>query len=282
MTTVLVLGDERKGGSEALVSDFAGWLHGRGVTVDQVLDRESSLEKRHADLVVVFGGDGSLLAAARRMGINQRPTLGINVGRLGFLTAFEADRAREAAQLALAGRLHEETRMLLWASAVDGGGRPSGPSVLCMNDGVVSRSALGGLITLAAQRGSAALATWRGDGLIVATAAGSTAYSLSAGGPVVAPSLDALVLTPLASHSLSARPFVLPAAGGVEIEVLDTGERPSCFLQIDGQVTVELAAGSRARLQPAEVRFRHLVPDADHFYRVLRAKLGFAELPRGR
>jgi NAD+ kinase len=282
MTTVLVLGDERKGGSGALVADFARWLQGRGVQVEQMSDRDSSLQDHPAELVVVFGGDGSLLAAARRMGRNQRPTLGINVGRLGFLTAFEAEGAREATELALSGRLHEETRMLLWVSAVDASLCTQGPPVLCMNDGVVSRSALGGLITLAAHRGSAELATYRGDGLIVATASGSTAYSLSAGGPVLAPSLDTLVLTPLASHSLSARPFVLPADDGMEIEVLDTGERPSCFLQIDGQVNLELAAGSRARLRPAEVRFRHLVPDADHFYRVLRKKLGFADLPRGR
>jgi NAD+ kinase len=279
MQEVLVLGDERKGGSRQLVEEFAAWLGGRGVRVDRVLDRESSLERRPGDLAVVFGGDGSLLAAARRMGRNQRPTLGINVGRLGFLTAFEADRAREAVGLALEGRLHEEQRLLLLASVREGGAQETQP-VLCLNDGVVSRSAVGGMITLRAFRSGTELATFRGDGLIVATAAGSTAYSLSSGGPVLAPGLDALVLTPLASHSLAARPFVLPVGDGIELEVLDTGELPFCHFQVDGQVVMEVRAGASAVMRPAGVRFRHLVPDRDHFFRVLRQKLGFADLPR--
>lgn len=281
MTTVLVVGDERKGGSREVVDDFAAWLAGRGVTVHQIVDRESSLQDRPGELTIVFGGDGSLLAAARRMGRNQRPTLGINLGRLGFLTAYEVDRAREAAELALAGRLHEEPRLLLWACVIDADGTEH-PPVLCLNDGVVSRSAVGGMITLRVLRRGAEVATFRGDGLVIATAAGSTAYSLSAGGPVLEPGLDALVVTPLASHTLNARPFVMSVDHGVAIEVVDTGERPLCHFQIDGQVMMQMASGARAVLQPADIRFRHLVPDRDHFWRVLRAKLGFADLPRTR
>ncbi len=281
MTRVLVLGDERKGGARQRVADFVHWLHGRGVQAEAVTDRDSSLAEREADLVIVFGGDGSLLAAARRMGLHQRPTLGLNLGRLGFLTAFEADRARHAAELALRGELHEEARLLLWAEALEGG-VATGEPILCLNDGVVSRSATGGMITLRArQPGGADIATYRGDGLVVATATGSTAYSLSAGGPVVAPGLDALVLTPLCSHTLNARPFVLGLGQGLDVEVLDTAERPFCHFQIDGQVMLQLPAGAVARLRPAEVRFRQLVPDRDHFLRVLRAKFGFADPPRG-
>jgi NAD+ kinase len=279
MPRVLLLGDERKGGTRARVEEFARWLQQRGCDVEVVLDRDSSLASRRSDLVIVFGGDGSLLGAARRMGANQMPTLGINLGRLGFLTAFEVDGARQAAELALAGKLHEEPRLLLHGCVVDPKGASTEP-VLCMNDGVISRPAIGGMIALRALRGGEEIATYRGDGLVVATAAGSTAYSMAAGGPVLTPDLPALVLTPLASHALSTRPLVMPVDDGVEVEVLEAGDMRYAYLQLDGQVRLQVAEGSRAVLRPAAVRFRHLGLGPGHYFRVLRAKFGFAGLPR--
>ncbi len=275
MPRVLLLGDERKGASRRLVEEFATWLRQRGCAVDFVLDRESSLEERAADLVIVFGGDGSLLGAARRMGKNQRPTLGINVGRLGFLTAFEQGQAKEAAEQALLGALPEEPRMLLHATVVDANGRDSAP-VLLMNDAVISREAQGPMITLRVLRHGEEVSAYRGDGLVVATAAGSTAYSLAAGGPVLSPDLAALVLTPLASHSLTTRPIVLPVDAGVEVELVDTAGRGFAYLQLDGQIRKQVADGWRVRIQPANERFRHLGAGPGHFFRVLRAKFGFA------
>jgi NAD+ kinase len=276
MARVLVLGDERKGGTLPLLEQFGAWLSSRGHSCAIVSDRTEPLADVAADLVVVFGGDGSLLSAARRMGAHQLPTLGINRGRLGFLTAFEVEEARHAVELALAGRLREEPRLLLQCSTTESG---EGPPVLCMNDGVVSRAAVGGMITLRAWRQGTELATFRGDGLIVATAAGSTAYSLAAGGPVLSPELDALVLTPLASHSLSARPLVVSVGEGLEIEVLDSGSEPHAWFQVDGQVQMRIRAGSRAVLRPAPFRFRHLSQGPQQFFAALRAKLGFADLP---
>ncbi len=272
---VLLLGDERKGASRRLVDEYAVWLQQSGCSVEVLLDRESSLAERSADLVVVFGGDGSLLGAARRMGQNQMPTLGINVGRLGFLTAFEQGQARHAAELALAGQLREEPRMLLLGSVVDADGREGAPTLL-MNDAVVSRESQGGMITLRAWREGVEVAAYRGDGLVVATAAGSTAYSLAAGGPVLTPDLPALVLTPLASHSLSTRPLVLPVDEGLDVEVVDTAGRGLAYLQLDGQIRKQVADGWRVRLRPAKQRFRHLGAGPGHFFRVLRAKFGFA------
>ena len=118
MQRVLLLGDERKGGSRELVESFAVSLRSRKCDVDVVLDRDSSLASVAADLVVVFGGDGSLLGAARRMGHNQMPTVGVNVGRLGFLTSFESDQAQLAVEKALAGELVEQPRLLLEATVV--------------------------------------------------------------------------------------------------------------------------------------------------------------------
>jgi NAD+ kinase len=272
---LLLVGDERKGGSKALIQHHATWLAGRGCHCEIVMDRESSLEDRDGDCVVVWGGDGSLLGAARRMGQNQRPTLGINRGRLGFLTSFEYEQTQQALDLLLAGSLREETRLMYWCSVVGLDGSKA-PPVLGLNDVVVSRAAVGGMITLRAFRGHDELATYRGDGLITATALGSTAYSMAAGGPVLTPDLEALVLTPLASHTLSSRPLVLPVDGGIEVEVVETGSKKYAYAQIDGQVQMQVPVGARVVIRPAEVRFRHLGPGPAHFFQVLHGKFGFA------
>ncbi len=278
---ILLVGDERKGGTKSIVQHHAAWLTGRGCEVEVVTDRDASLADKRADYVVVFGGDGSLLAAARRMGDNQMPTLGINRGRLGFLTAFENEQTQQALTMLLAGQLREEQRLMFWCSMVGLDGAES-ETVLGLNDVVVSRAAVGGMILLRAFRGTTELATYRGDGLIAATAAGSTAYSMAAGGPVLSPDLDALVLTPLASHTLSARPLVLPVGQGVEIEVVETGTKKYAYCQIDGQVQMQVPVGGRIVLRPAPIRFRHLGPGPGHFFEVLRAKFGFAAIARPR
>ncbi|MCR9248221.1 MAG: NAD(+)/NADH kinase [bacterium] len=278
---IAVVGDERKGGTKALVLRHAEWLRARGCEVAIITDRESSLADNDADCVVVFGGDGSLLAAARRMAQRQRPTLGINCGRLGFLTAFEQEQTELALTKLLAGDLHEETRLMMTCTAVEPGGARSEP-VQFLNDAVVTRRSIGGMIALRVWRGEIDVATYRGDGLIAATASGSTAYSMAAGGPVLVPSLDALVLSPLASHTLTARPIVLPVGAGVDIEVVETGLKRQASCQIDGQVQLQIPLGGRAELRPSEARFRHLIPSPTHFFNVLHAKFGFADLPRAR
>ena len=280
---IVLLGDPRKGGTKARLEEFADWLEDRE-QVDSVLvvrDRDANLEAVAADLVMVFGGDGSLLGAARRMGTNQVPTVGINVGRLGFLTAFRADQAREAARAALAGELVEEPRVMMRCDVIGPGGQ-AGESVLCLNDGVVSRGSTGAMITLVARRNGSEIGTYHGDGVIVATPVGSTAYSMAAGGPVLTPNLEALVLTPLASHTLSVRPLVVPIEGGLEIEVVDAGGKKGCTFSIDGQVSLTVPVGGRARLIPAPFRFRHLCRGEHGFFEILREKFLWAELPRPR
>jgi NAD+ kinase len=278
---VLVVGDEKKGGTRALVQHHAAWLAARGCHAEVVTDRDSSLAERGADAVVVFGGDGSLLATARRLGAHQVPTLGINRGRLGFLTSFEIEQAEAALTALLAGQLHEEQRLMFWCEARGPDGSQFGP-VLGLNDVVASRAAVGGMITVRAATGGVEVARYRGDGLIAATAAGSTAYSLAAGGPVLSPALDALVLTPLASHTLAARPLVVPVGDGLTIEVVETGGKRYAYCQVDGQVQAQVPVGGTVTVRPAPMRFRHLAPSPDHFFAVLRSKFGFADLPRHR
>lgn len=284
MTRVLILGDERKGATAEVVGKFESWLNEQVDEADSVqviLDRDAPLEDVAADLVLVFGGDGSILAAARRMGANQMPTLGINFGRLGFLTVCGPDRAQRVTKMALRGELQEESRAMLECHVVRADGTESKP-VLALNDGVINREATAGIVSLVALRDSQELATYAGDGLIVSTPTGSTGYSLAAGGPVLSPDLDVVVLTPLASHSLALRPLVVPFADGLDILVQECGGEGACRLVLDGQVSSPMAVGDRVCLRPAKQRFRHLVWGEDSFFRVFREKLGWSDMPRGR
>ena len=275
---VLLVGDAKKGGTAEVISRHAAWFDERGIDALQITDREASLHDVEGDVVVVWGGDGSLLAAARRMAEHQRPTLGINRGRLGFLTAFEDEQSAVALERLVAGDLYEEERMMFRCEVDPGDG--AAKQTLGLNDVVVSRAGAGGMIVVRVRRGQAEIGTYRGDGVIAATATGSTAYSMAAGGPVLAPDLDAVVLTPLASHSLSAHPVALSICAGLELEVLETGDMPYAYCIVDGQVQMQVKAGSRIAIETAPVRFRHLTQSPTRFFEVLAEKFGFAGMTR--
>lgn len=279
--SVLLVGDARKGGTQELTEELAGWLRPQVRRVQLCLDREQPLEEVEADLVVVLGGDGSLLSAARRMGANQRPTLGINLGRLGFLTAYGRDETHQALAAALRGDLVEDTRNLLsctWRSG-DGEDGWSDP-LLALNDAVLHRNSKAPMLTLEAHRDGVPLGRYHGDGLIVATAVGSTAYSMAAGGPVLDPSLDAVLLTPLASHSLAVRPLVAPIGGGIDLQVVDTGNERPCTLVLDGQIMVRIHRGGQVAVRQASQPFRVLLRSGDQFFTVLRQKFAWGHVPR--
>lgn len=276
---VLLVGDERKGRVRTLVAQVAKTLRVDGCEVEIEMDRDVSLEGRDAEMVVVFGGDGSILAAARRMGCRQLPTLGINLGRLGFLTAFSDDEALDGVRAALRRELVEEERLMLRAHVMRADGADMA-GVLFLNDAVLLREPSGGMITVHAFRPDRDLATYTGDGLIVATPVGSTAYSLAAGGPILSPRIDAMVLTPLAPHTLTLRPLVLPVGDGVQLEVRDAGGNEPCVLTVDGQVPIEVNAGDRVCIEPTEIRFRHLTHGPGTFFRTLRDKFGWADTLR--
>ena len=175
------------------------------------------------DLLLVLGGDGTLLSMARLVGDLNVPILGVNLGGLGFLTALTADELFPALEALLRDELLIEERMMLGARISRQGERLS--EYVALNDVVITKSARARMTDLSVSLGEEFVTRVKADGLIVATPTGSTAYNLSAGGPIVQPVVDALVLTPLASHSLSARPFVLPAEGGVEIGRASCRER---------------------------------------------------------
>jgi NAD+ kinase len=265
---------------------LAGWLEKRGVAVfaeeGWVKDASKSTTMtrakmmRTADLVVVLGGDGSMLGAARLSGRRVVPVIGINHGDFGFLT--EADRVSldTTMERLLTGRFDVEHRTMLEVT-VERAGREAMRS-RALNDMVITRRTVSRPLTLTARVDEAEMATYHGDGVIVATPTGSTAYSLSAGGPVVEPSMSAIIVTPISPHSLTSRPVVLPDRSRVSIAIND--EASDTVLTLDGQERFELQPGDVAVATRSPYRATIVAAEGEGFFGVLRKKLHWSA--RGR
>jgi NAD+ kinase len=265
------------------VRALTGWLEERGLEV--VLDPQSAravaaTETPRSDLaakvdcVIVLGGDGTLLAVARAIGERPVPILGVNLGTLGFLAETASDELYTALEEVLAGRYRIESRSRLDVRLARGGeelGR-----YLALNDAVIAKTALSRMIDLETFADGVEVTTYHADGLIVATPTGSSAYSLSAGGPLILPQSDTIVLTPICPHTLTQRPLVLPATFDVEIRVQDTrgGE---VLLTVDGQVGRELSQGDRIIARKAAQPVQLLVPPGRNRFEVMRKKLRWGE-----
>jgi NAD+ kinase len=225
-----------------------------------------------SDLVIALGGDGTVLGVARDMGERSVPILGVNRGHLGFLSDVSPDVVDSALEKVLAGQYSVRERARLRVSRLSRGELREGGLVL--NDAVFTKSTpLARMIELRTRVGGERVATYRSDGLIVATPTGSTAYNLSAGGPLLDPSLRAIVLNPICPHTLTQRPLVLPDDAEVEVELVSHEE---VALTLDGQSVEMLRMGDRARITCS----RHPallveLPPYNHF-ETLREKLGWA------
>lgn len=223
---------------------------------------------RVADVILSFGGDGTLLRTAHEVGASGTPLLGVNIGRLGFLADIEEGRIQAALEAIEAGRYQVQERMTL---DVETQGAPSPEVRWALNEFVIDRSGSAGLLRIDIAVDGTSLNTYRADGLIMATPTGSTAYSLSAGGPIIAPGADALILTPIAPHTLTVRPIVLPGTATVMARVHSEG-RPF-VLAADGASTVY----ERSDVEFTMGRAGHTVSlvklPEQHFFRTLRSKL---------
>jgi NAD+ kinase len=227
---------------------------------------------RECDLLVVLGGDGTLLSMARAVGDLGVPILGVNLGGLGFLTATTLDEMLPALEALLAGEMAVEERMLLGARLVRGGQAAGEYSAL--NDVVITKSAMSRIIDLAVSVDGRHATAYRADGLIISTPTGSTAYNLSAGGPILFPTMDAVVLTPIAPHTLSNRPIVLPAAQRIDVTLRADQE---VMLTMDGQVGVPLRERDVVEVQKTRARIRLVRFEQKDFFSVLRTKLKWGE-----
>jgi NAD+ kinase len=204
----------------------------------------------HADLIVVLGGDGTLLGIARKVGRRETPILGINLGGLGFLTEASINEARQALERVLDGDYETDRRITLEAEVCRGAGRSAEvvKHFLAVNDAVFNKGPLGRMMQLDVTAEGQRFCEYRADGLIVSTPTGSTAYALSAGGPIVYPSLGVLVLAPICPHTLSNRPVVLPDSFEIEVHV-KSPDHDSTMLSIDGQESAQLSEDEYVRIR---------------------------------
>jgi len=219
------------------------------------------------DLVIVFGGDGTLLRAAEAVGRSGVPLLGINFGHLGFLSELERSELDDGLKRLLDNGFIVEERLVLEAE-VDHGDRVE--TLRALNDVIVAKVATGRAVRLGVTIGGERLISWAADGVIVATPTGSTAYSFSAGGPVVSPHIDCIVVTPVSPHGLFARSVIVPP--DEEVELALEGERDPASLSADGLPAIKLAPGARVRLRAGKDRIRLAKLEPRPFWRLVREK----------
>ena len=231
------------------------------------------------DLVVVLGGDGTLLSVARTLA-GKVPILGVNLGNLGFLTEISRGELYPALVQVLAGRFRTETRSLFEIDLKRAGGE-AGPALRyrVLNDAVITKSALARIIELTLRVDGHLVARFRADGLIISTPTGSTAYNLSAGGPILSPPLGVAVLTPICPHALSLRPIVVPDSGAIEV-TLET-PREEVYLTLDGQEGTSLSQGDTVSITRSKATVKLIKVSERTFYDNLRGKLRWGGLPNG-
>jgi NAD+ kinase len=226
-----------------------------------------------ADLVVVLGGDGTLISVARLVGERRIPILGINLGSLGFLTEITLDELYPALEACLAGKYLTSERMMLHVTIERK--RQIIAEHRVLNDAVVNKGALARIIDLEATVNGCYLTTFKADGLIISSPTGSTGYSLSANGPIIDPSLDCIVITPICPHTLTNRPIVVDKNAEVTLTLRSAQE--DVFLTLDGQVGVEMKTGDMVRINKAVSKTRLVTSHHRDFFEVLRTKLKWGE-----
>jgi NAD+ kinase len=232
---------------------------------------------RHVDLIVVLGGDGTLLGMATRIAQSglEIPLLGVNFGSLGFLTETRIDELFTTLEAAVSGTAEIDERAMLAADVYRAGAHFDARIVL--NDVVFTKAALSRIIELEVSVSSGTVTRVKADGLIVATTTGSTAYNLAAGGPIVHPRVDALVLTPIAPHTLTNRPVVIPGSEEVEVRPHGDGSAEDVYVTYDGQAGYPLEPGDYVRIRRSDRRLRLVKAPARNYFDLLREKLKWGE-----
>ncbi len=282
MKTIGIISKPRRSEPLEIIRRIYPWLRERGcsVCVEPELARGLGIEgctpaeiTAQADVVVVLGGDGTTLGVARLLGNRPVPILGVNLGGLGFITEVSRERIVEALENVLAGNYELEERIMLGADVLRAGSSIEHFTVL--NDVVINKGALARIMDLETLVDGAYLTNFKADGLIIATPTGSTAYSLSAGGPIIYPTLHCIVLTPICSHTLNNRPIVLPDDATVEIVLKSESEH--VYLTLDGQRGFPLKRGDVVRVHKCPCKTQFIMPFKRDYFQVLRSKLKWGE-----
>jgi len=279
-----IISRPRRSNLSEVVPPLLSWLQRHGIHVAYDQETASSLAEptegrsreqvaAASDLLLVLGGDGTLLAAARVAAPRGIPILPINMGSLGFLTSFMLEELYPALEDILAGRLTISERVMLHAELQRGDKILDKQTVL--NEVVINKGALARMIELELSIDGVFVCRYRADGLIVASPTGSTAYSLSAGGPIVHPSVESFIITPICPHTLSDRPVVVSDTSIIEVK-LSVGTE-SVFLTLDGQKGIPLQATDRVRISRAQQLLKLIQTPNKSYFEILRNKLKWGE-----
>lgn len=277
MRRIMVLGNAHRPGVLEEAETLLPFLREHSEIVHVDLLQETELTGIDAELILVLGGDGAILRAARQMGYHQRPVLGINLGRLGFLADLTSDELRESLDRILSGAYHVTEHLMFEASYLLPGEESSPrPPLLGLNDLSVHTGPPFHMLEMDLILHGEIAARYSGDGLIVSTPVGSTAHSLSAGGPIVSQELAAFVITPICAHGLTSRPLVDSADKEYTIAIR---RATSAVLVVDGQVSFDLPVGSRVVVRKAPVAFKLARVAGRSYYRTLHDKLYWGMQP---
>jgi NAD+ kinase len=267
-----------------IVPPLMQWLRERKIEV--FIDRETAAtleisEKcstrneipTQVDLIVVLGGDGTLLATARALNRRPVPLLAVNLGGLGFLTVITQEELYPTLETVLSGDFRTDRRVQIEAEVLRSDEVIS--SFLALNDVVLNKGAIARILDFDVWVNGEFVSTYKSDGLIVCTPTGSTAYSLAAAGPIVVPSVEAFIVTPICAHTLSNRPIVLPDSAKVEIAV--KSHRESVYLTVDGKVGIAVRSDDIVRVKKADSCVELIRPAHENYFEILRQKLKWGE-----
>jgi len=282
--TIGIISRPRRSNLAAVVPPLLDWFRTRGIKVFYDTETAGALHApstglerdevaKNSQLLLVLGGDGTLLAAARVAAPLGIPILPINMGSLGFLTSFKLEEMYPALEETLAGRLPSSERVMLDVELEREGQVVERQTVL--NEAVINKGALARMIEVELLIDAEFICRYRVDGLIVATPTGSTAYSLSAGGPIVHPSVESWIITPICPHTLSDRPVVIRDSSSVEVD-LSAGTE-SVFLTLDGQTGIPMQPADRVRMTRAAERLKLIQPQKKSYFEILHSKLKWGE-----
>ena len=273
---VLILANYSKPGVSDQIGDLEPWIQQRAEVVATLgVDQLGATDLPRADLCVVLGGDGTILAAARALARTNTPLLGVNMGKLGFLAEFNIEQMRKHFDDVLTGKIPPTRRMMLDVSVQQHNKETfNSPAT---NEVAISAGKPFRLIDLDVSRGSEKIAKYLGDGLVIATPTGSTGYNMSVGGPIIEPTLDAVVISPMAAHTLSMRPILVQTDQPISVQAVRVNKGTS--VMVDGQLTCGLCDGDVIEIRRAEYP-THIVPNPETgFFQTLTTKLKWGQNP---
>jgi len=263
---------------DKIIREITGYLEGRGIecvfeqAAARLVGKEDGLPREKipesVDLVVVLGGDGTLLSIAHLAAVAGVPVMGVNLGRLGFLTEVPVSEARDSLEAFISGDPKVVSfRWLLEA-------RTSKSSYYCLNDAVVSKGVLARMIEFIVAVHGKELSTLKADGMIISTPTGSTAYSMSAGGPIINPGVEGIVITPICPHTLTFRPMIVPSSSNISLKLITGGEE--VYLTLDGQRGETLIRNDVVEVGRAAVDLQLITSPFRNFYDLVKEKLNWA------